>query len=125
VFLGLSALVASVFRKGPRALGAALFVWFFFVGFYDLLVIGGSFLVRERTANTLLFVSLFGNPVDMVRTASLMALDGREVFGPAGAALVRYFGGIHAALIWLLGALGLWIVVPLVLSRRVLERQDF
>ena len=88
IFLALAALAAALCRRKSKAFGLALFIWFFFVCFYDLIVIGGTFLLKERTANQFIFASLFGNPVDMVRVASLLALDGKEIFGVAGAALL-------------------------------------
>jgi len=124
VFLCLAAAVSVVCRRKPVAFGVALFVWFFFVLFYDLLVIGGTFLLPERTANTFLFASLFGNPVDLVRVASLIALNGKEIFGPAGAALVRFLGGDGPSIAFLLGALFLWTLIPLLIARRFLQRQD-
>jgi hypothetical protein len=89
-----------------------------------LLVIGETFLLKERTANTFIFASLFGNPVDMVRVASLMVLDGKEIFGAAGAALLRFLRGETASLLLLLAGLLVWVVAPTLLSERVLRRQD-
>ena len=124
IFLILSALVAILCQRKSVAFGASLFLWFFFVLLYDLLVLGGTFLVRERTANTLLFTSLLGNPVDMVRVASLIALDGKEIFGAAGAALLRFLGGGTTSVIALAGGLGLWIILPFLAARSLLKRQD-
>ncbi|RPJ60888.1 MAG: ABC transporter permease [Acidobacteria bacterium] len=124
VFLSLSAAVALACRRKPVAFGLALFVWFFFVLFYDLLVIGVTFLLPERTANTFLFASLFGNPVDLVRVASLIVLNGEQVFGPAGAALMRFLGGSTASIALLLVALFAWVVAPLFVARRLLNQQD-
>lgn len=124
VFLGISSLIALAGGRGARALGVAIFVWFFFVFFYDLLTIGATFFLRERMANTLLFTSLFGNPVGMVRVSSLMAIDGEQVFGAAGAALTRALGGRGASLLLLLTGLLVWIVLPVAISRRLLRRQD-
>jgi Cu-processing system permease protein len=124
VFLSLSAFVSVLCERKIKAFGGTLFLWFFFVLFYDLLVIGGTFLLKERVANAFIFVSLFGNPVDMVRVASLIILDGKEVFGAAGAALVRFLGGEKASLVLLLSGLGIWIVVPFWLSQLLLKRQD-
>jgi hypothetical protein len=87
-------------------------------------VIGGSLLLKERTANVFIFASLFGNPVDMVRVASLIVLDGKEIFGAAGGALVRFLGGETASLLFLLGGLLLWIVIPFLASCHLLKRQD-
>ena len=124
VFLSLAAFISALCGRKAKAFGVALFAWFFFVLFYDLLVIGATFLLKEREANTFIFTSLFANPVDMVRVASLITLDGKEIFGPAGAALLRFFGGEMLSLLLLLSALFLWIIAPLLLARRLLGRQD-
>ncbi len=123
-FLTLSALVSALCRRKSVAFGISLFLWFFFVLFYDLLVLGGTFVLRERTANAFLFLSLLGNPVDLVRVASLIALDGKEIFGAAGAALLRFLGGEVASFTVLLVALLIWIVLPILAARKALNSQD-
>jgi len=124
IFLSLSAFISAVCKRKTKAFGVALFAWFFFVLFYDLLVIGGTFLFKEHTANSLIFGSLFGNPVDMVRVASLMMLNGKEIFGAGGAALLRFLGGETLTLVILIIALSLWVVAPLVAAQRLLKHQD-
>ena len=124
IFLSLSAFISAVCSRKSKAFGVALFVWFFFVLFYDWLVIGTTFLFKERTANALIFGSLFGNPVDMVRIASLMTLNGKDIFGAGGAALLRFFGGEGWSIALLLIVLGFWVVAPLFLAQRLLRRQD-
>jgi Cu-processing system permease protein len=124
IFLSLSTFISAVCRRQSQAFGVALFVWFFFVLFYDLLVIGGTFLFKERTANAFIFGSLFGNPVDLVRVASLMTLNGKDIFGAGGAALLKFFGGEGLSLVVLLIALSFWVVAPLFIAQRLLRRQD-
>jgi len=124
IFLSLSAAISALCRRKSKAFGVALFIWFFFVLFYDLLVVGATFLVSERAANNLIFGSLFGNPVDMVRVASLMTLNGKEIFGAGGAALLKFLGGETLSMALLLVALSLWVVVPLFVAQRFLRRQD-
>jgi Cu-processing system permease protein len=124
IFLSLSAFISALCQRKSKALGVALFVWFFFVLFYDLLVIGLTFLLKERTANAFIFGSLFGNPVDMVRVASLMTLNGKDIFGAGGAALLKFLGGESASFALLLVALSFWVVVPLFMAQRLLSRQD-
>jgi Cu-processing system permease protein len=124
VFLSLAALVSMIGRRQTKAFGLALLIWFFFVIFYDLLVLGGSLLLREKTANYFIFGSLFGNPVDMVRVAGLISLQGEEIFGPAGAALVKFLGGEAFGSAALVLSLLVWIAVPLLISLRLLRRQD-
>ena len=124
VFLALGALISVAFPARSRAFGTSLFVWFFFVLFYDLLVIGAAFMLPERTANTVIFASLFGNPVDMIRVGGMMLLGDSTVFGAAGAALIKFLGGRAPACAALLVGTLLWIVLPLLLANRKLKRQD-
>ncbi len=124
IFLALAALVCALCQRKAKAFGATLFLWFFFVIFYDLLVIGGTSVLKERTANQFIFASLFGNPVDMVRVGSLIVLNGKETFGAAGAALVRFLGGEALGILFLVLGLLLWTLLPLLWSRRLLKRQD-
>ncbi len=124
IFLVLSSLVAIFCGRKAKTFGLILFLWFFFVLFYDLLVIGGTFMLQERNANQFLFLALFANPVDLVRVGSLLVLDGKDIFGAAGASFVRFFGG-QAASLWLIAAaLAVWTSVPLFFSARLLKRQD-
>ncbi|HSE18722.1 MAG TPA: ABC transporter permease [Pyrinomonadaceae bacterium] len=122
IFLSLSALISAVCKRQTKAFGLAVFVWFFFVLFYDLLVIGATILYKG--ANALIFGSLFGNPVEIVRVSCLMLLDGRDVFGAAGASLLKFAGGEATSLIVLAVTLALWIVVPAGLAHLFLRRQD-
>lgn len=124
IFLSLSAFIATLCRRKSKAFGVALFVWFFFVLFYDLMVIGMTFLLKERTANAFIFGSLFGNPVDMVRVASLMSLNGKDIFGAGGAMLLRFLGGERLSILILLATLAIWVVAPLLCAQRLLRRQD-
>jgi Cu-processing system permease protein len=124
VFLSLSVVTATLSRRKSKAFGLALFLWFFFVVFYDLLAIGGTLLLEGQAANTFLFVSLFGNPVDMVRVASLISLDNVTIFGASGAVLIRFLGGPDWSIAFLLLALTVWVAAPLLLSHRLLMRQD-
>lgn len=123
-FLSLSALTAMACQRKTKAYGAALLVWFFFVIFYDLLVLGGSLLFHEKAANYFIFASLFGNPVDMTRVAGLLSLNGAEIFGAAGAALLKFLGGPMQGIAALLVSLLLWTLVPLFAASRLLRRQD-
>jgi Cu-processing system permease protein len=124
IFLSLSALVSATCKRKAKAFGVSVFVWFLFVLFYDLLVIGSTFLFKERTANALIFGSLFGNPVDVVRVSCLMLLDGQNIFGAAGAALLKFTGGEGLGLALLGLTLAVWIILPAGLAHTFMRRQD-
>jgi Cu-processing system permease protein len=122
VFLNLSALISAICKRKTKAFGLAVFIWFFFVLFYDLLVIGATILYKG--ANALIFGSLLGNPVEIVRVSCLMLLDGRNIFGAAGASLLKFAGGEATSFVVLAVTLAFWIVVPAGLAHLLLRRQD-
>lgn len=124
VFVGIAVFAAVVSRRTTKAFGLALGLWFLFVLFYDLLVIGLVASLKGSAATTLLFLSLFGNPVDMVRVAALLSMENASVFGASGAALLRFLGGAWLSGVALLAGLAAWLVMPLVVSHRLLLRQD-
>jgi Cu-processing system permease protein len=124
IFLSLSALISVICKRKTKAFGLAVSVWFFFVLFYDLLVIGSTFLFKERTANILIFGSLFGNPVDIVRVSCLMLLNGQNIFGAAGASLLKFTGGEVTSLAILALTLAFWIIVPAGLAHTLMRQQD-
>ncbi len=122
VILGLAA--GAVAGSRTRAFGAVLSLWFFFVILYDLGTLGMTLILREHAANQFLFLSLFGNPVDIVRVAALIALAGEHIFGAAGAALIKFLGGTSPALAILIFALAVWLFAPLALAATILRRRD-
>ena len=124
VFLSLAVLIATASRRKSRAFGIGLSAWFFFVLLYDLLCLGGSLMFKGQSANTFLFLSLFGNPVDMVRVATLILLDNVTIFGAAGAAMLRFLGGVTSSILLLVAGLLMWVCAPLILSARLISRQD-
>ena len=121
-FLSLGSLLAIIGVTRARAFGLALFVWFFLVLFYDLLVMGVGFLLKERAANMLIFLSLFGNPVDAARVAGLISVGDATIFGAAGAALLKFLGGLSETILLL--TLAAWSVGPIAMASRVLRSHD-
>ncbi|MHB1051102.1 MAG: ABC transporter permease [Bacteroidota bacterium] len=124
VFLCIAVVVATMYRRKSKAFGVALFLWFFYVLFYDLIAVAGSVMFSGQSANRFLFLSLFGNPVDMVRVAGLIILDNVTIFGAAGAALLRFLGGSSVSIIVLTAAMILWVGIPVYISNRMLKKQD-
>jgi Cu-processing system permease protein len=124
VFLCLSVLIATINQRKAKAFGMSLFLWFFFVLFYDLLALGGTLLLHGKSANVFLFLSLFGNPVDMMRVATLIILNSVTIFGAANATLLRFLGGEMISVLLLVVGLMIWVMIPLWVSQRLLNRQD-
>lgn len=126
VCLGIAALIAAgnLGRRRSRALAVALVVWLVLVVLVDLAALGAASLLRSGAASRLLMTTAIVNPVDAVRTAALLAVEGTAAFGSASLALLRFAGGPVRAGFLLAGSLVLWLVVPLLLASRRLSRAD-
>src|SRR5262245_41118443 len=126
VFLALAAVISvgQIGRKRVRALSWALVTWCGLAIVFDIGVLGLSTLLRSGYASRLLVVSALINPIDAVRTGTLLGLEGSAAFGPASLALLRLTGGVHGAAALIALSLTLWIAVPAALSMRRVGRID-
>jgi Cu-processing system permease protein len=123
-FLALSSMLTILSHRGNRAYAVVLVAWFTMVLLFDLVIIGLSFVLPEAMANRTAFAAVFLNPIDATRVATLLAISGREMFGPAGAQLVRLLGGVPQAIAMLVSALVVWVVLPTAIGTISLSRQD-
>lgn len=126
VCLGLAALIAAgnVGRRRTRALALALVTWLVLVVLFDFVALGIASLLRSGHASRLLISAAILNPVDAVRTAALLGVEGKAAFGAASLALLRYAGGALEAGALLAGSLILWLTIPIALAARRLSRAD-
>lgn len=126
VFLGVAAVLAAggMGRRRPRALALALVVWFVAVVLFDVASLGLASLLPSGAASRVLIVSVIVNPVDAVRTGTLLGIEGTAAFGAASLAFLRFTKGpLGAGLILGLSLLA-WVVVPAALAARRLSRAD-
>ncbi len=123
-FLSIALLIAIAMKRRLAALGTALGVWFFFVMFYDLVVMAMTLYLKKSVLSNVLIFGLLGNPVDMVRVMSLISVGGTTVFGPAGASLTKLLGSSASIGLLFSGMLLLWIVLPLGAAILLFRRQS-
>ena len=105
-----------------QALGASLIVWAFMVLFYEFLVMGLSVVVPKQSVLSLLSMSIFLNPVELIRVWSILTLDGASVFGPSLYDLTVWANGFFGQVLFWLTSI-LWLVVPIIISGIVLKRR--
>lgn len=128
IFLGLAALVATGnlgYRRGrARALAVALVIWFVTVMLFDIVALGIASLLRSGSASRLLITAALVNPVDAIRTGTLLAIEGTAAFGAASLALLRFARGPAGAAALIGVSMVLWLIVPIWLATRRLQRAD-
>jgi len=125
IFLGLAAVLASG-KAGRRArsLALALIVWFAAVVLFDIAALGAASLLPSGAASRLLITAALANPVDAVRTGTLLGIQGTTAFGPASLALLRFTRGPAGAASLLALSCLLWIALPAAIASRRLARAD-
>lgn len=124
IFTGLAMLISLVTDRRQIAMGVSVGVWLFFELLYGLLMLGTTLYFSRATLKVLLLAGLLGNPVDLTRVLSLLAVGGVQFFGPAGATLVKTTGSAAGAGAIGLAALLVWIVAPVLASIRLFARQN-
>ena len=126
IFLGLAALLAAAAfgRRRTRALALALVVWFVAVVLFDVAALGLASLLPSGPASRVLIVAVIVNPVDAVRTATLLGIEGAAAFGAASLAFLRFTKGPWGAAALLGLSLLFWIAVPALAAVERLRRTD-
>ena len=126
IFLAIAAILAAgvAARRRARALALALVVWFVAVILFDVAALGLASLLPSGSASRLLILAVIVNPVDAVRTGTLLGIEGTAAFGAASLAFLRFTRGAGHAAVLLCASLILWVVVPAALALRRLKRAD-
>jgi Cu-processing system permease protein len=118
------AFFASVKSKDKaRGIGAALLLWFYFALIYDGLVLTILFAFSDYPMEkvTLLLSSL--NPIDLGRIYLMLQMDVSALMGYTGATYKDFFGS-SIGLIYTLGIMLVWIIVPVLLALRSFNKKD-
>ncbi len=126
VFLGIAALLAAsaIGRKRARALALALVVWFLAVVLIDVVALGLASLLPSFAASRVLIATVLANPVDAVRTGTMLGIEGTAAFGAGSLALLRFTNGPVGAALCLTLSVLFWIVGPSLWALRRLRRAD-
>lgn len=126
VFIGLAAAIAagSTSASRARSLAIALLVWFVAVVLYDVAMLGLASAVPSGVASRLLMVAAVVNPVDAIRTGTLLGVEGSTAFGAASLAFFRFAGGSWGAAAWLTTSIVAWLIVPFLAAGVRLNRAD-
>jgi Cu-processing system permease protein len=124
VFTGCAILLSQIANRRQITFGIAIGVWIFFEIVYGLIMLGATLYLSPAILKSVLIIGLIGNPIDIFRVLSLIAVGGAEFFGPAGATLVKLVGSQWLAVAYGFSALLLWVILPLFLSLKIFSRQN-
>lgn len=123
VFVALAFAASVSTRDKARGIGVALLFWFYFSVMYDgfVLYIIYSFSDYPMERITLALISL--NPIDLARIVILLNLDISALMGYTGAFLKSFFG-TPLGMLFSVGMLIVWILLPTLYAFRRFLRKD-
>lgn len=123
VFTGLAFLASVLTRDKAKAVGITLLFWVYFSLIYDGLVLYFIYTFYDYPLERATLALVMLNPVDLARIIMLMELDVSALMGFTGAFFENFFGNIRGMLISS-GVLLLWMLLPVLLARRIFLRKD-
>lgn len=123
IFTSLAFAGSVIARDKARGVGIALLLWFYFALIFDglLLLILFAFSDYPMEKFTLLLSAL--NPIDLARIFIMLQMDISALMGYTGA-LYKDFFGSSTGLLFTMGIMAIWAIVPLWLALRRFRRKD-
>lgn len=123
VFTSIAFLASVKSKDKARGIGAALLLWFYFALIYDGLVLTILFAFSDYPMEkvTLLLSSL--NPIDLGRIYLMLQMDVSALMGYTGATYKDFFGS-SIGLLYTLGIMLIWMIVPVWLALRSFNKKD-
>jgi Cu-processing system permease protein len=123
VFISIAFFASVWARDKARGIGAALLLWFYFTLIYDGLILLVIFNLSDYPLEkaTLFLISL--NPIDIGRIYVTLKMDISALMGVTSA-LYKDFFGSGTGILFTIGIMLLWTIIPLWLAVRKFNKKD-
>jgi Cu-processing system permease protein len=123
VFTSLAFLASVKSKDKARGIGIALMLWFYFALIYDGLVLLILFSFSDYPLEKLTLVLSSLNPIDLGRIFLMLKMDISALMGYTGATYKDFFGS-NTGVIYTIGIMLLWIIIPIFLAVRSFNKKD-
>lgn len=110
-------------RDKARGIGAALLLWFYFALIYDGLVLLILFSFSDYPLEKLTLLLSSFNPIDLGRIFIMLKMDVSAMMGYTGALYKEFFGS-PLGMLYTIGVMFIWILLPISLAVRTFKRKD-
>ena len=107
-----------------RDFGYAILLWLFLAVIYDGVFLLSLLLLESYPLDTFSIGATLFNPIDLSRILILLKVDISALLGYTGAVFQKFFG-TSLGLVLAMGALSIWVVVPLLNIFRKSKKKDF
>ena len=123
VFTSLAFLASVKARDKARGIGLVLLLWFYFALIYEELVLLILFSFSDYPMEKFTLVLSALNSIDLGSDFIMLKMDVSALMGDTGA-LYKDFFGSGTGIIFTVGIMLLWIVLPLSLALRSFKKKD-
>ena len=110
-------------RDKARGIGSVLLLWFYFALIYDGLILMILFTFSDYPLEKLTLLLSALNPIDLGRIFIMLKMDISALMGYTGA-LYKDFFGSGSGIMFTIGIMLLWAIIPLWLTVRAFKRKD-
>ena len=124
IFVALAFLIALSNENRIKGFGYAILLWLFMAVIYDGIFMILLVMFNEYTLDRFALVATTVNPIDLSRILILLKLDISALLGYTGAVFKKFFG-TDMGLLLSLGAMFVWVAIPVWSIRRKLRKKDF
>lgn len=123
VFTSIAFFASIKSKDKARGIGAALMLWFYFALIFDGLLLLLLFAFSDYPMEKIILTLSSFNPIDLGRIYLMLQLDVSALMGYTGATYKDFFGS-GFGMVYTLGIMGVWMIVPLLFSLRHFNRKD-
>ncbi len=123
IFVAIALLATVKMRDKAKGIGAAIMLWLYFSLLFDGLVLFLLFQFADYPMEKPMIALSALNPIDLSRILILLQLDVSAMMGYTGAVFKDFFG-TYMGLIFSVGVLLFWIILPVWYSTRKFNSKD-
>lgn len=124
IFSSVSVLSSVIFNDKVKGIAFAIFLWLFFAFVYDSLLALVIFYFSDFNLEKILIVLISLNPIDLYRINTLLFLDTSAMMGFTSAFMKNLFG-TTLSIISTYVLMGVWVIIPFIVSLRLYARKSF
>ena len=122
-FTAIAFFTSVLSRDKARGIGFSLLLWFYFALIYDGLVLLILFSFSDYPLEKLTLLLSALNPIDLGRIFIMLKMDESALMGYTGA-LYKDFFGSGTGILFTIGIMLLWIILPVWLAVRKFRKKD-
>ena len=122
IFVSIALLAVLITRDKAKGIGISMFLWLYFAIIFDGLILYILFQFADYPLEKTMMILSFFNPIDLCRIVILLRLDISALMGYTGAVFKDFFG-TATGMITSVSILLLWIIIPIMLSRRIFKKK--